>query len=242
MTPAAEGRLVRVYVWEVPVRIAHWLIATSIMVLSATGFYIGWPFVTVSGPAGPSFFMGWVRVIHGYTAYVFIAAVLLRVIWMFTGNNYAHWDKFIPVHPSRRRGMWPTIRFYLFGPRRPPGFVGHNPLAGLAYLLVFGQYLLVIGTGLVMRGAGAPADSLLRWFTTCEGMFGGLYVVRWIHHVVMYLLLGFAVHHVYSSVLMSGVERNATVESIFSGYKFVSEAELMESTYRFVNRRGEVDE
>jgi len=107
---------------------------------------------------------------------------------------------------------------------------------------VFGQYLLVIGTGLVMRGAGAPADSLLRWFTTCEGMFGGLYVVRWIHHVVMYLLLGFAVHHVYSSVLMSGVERNATVESIFSGYKFVSEAELMESTYRFVNRRGEVDE
>ena len=39
--------LVRVYVWQLPVRITHWLIAGSILVLSVTGFYIGTPFVTV---------------------------------------------------------------------------------------------------------------------------------------------------------------------------------------------------
>ena len=242
MSPPEESRIVKVYVWEVPVRITHWLIALSIAVLSVTGLYIGRPFATVPGPAGQSFVMGWMKVIHGYTAYVFIAAVFVRIIWMFTGNKYAHWDKFIPVHENRWRGMWPTLRFYLFALRKPPGFVGHNPLAGVTYLAVFGLYFLAIGTGLVLRGASAGVDSPLRWFVSWEGLFGGLYAARWIHHAVMWLLLGFAVHHVYSSVLMSTIEANATVESIFSGYKFVPEEDLKYSGYRFINRGGEVDE
>jgi Ni/Fe-hydrogenase 1 B-type cytochrome subunit len=239
---ASPSDIVRVYVWQVPVRVTHWLIALSIVALSVTGFYIGRPFIEVTGPAGQSFVMGWMKVIHGYLAYVFILAVLVRVIWMFTGNKYARWDKFIPVHRSRRRGFWPTVKFYLFVLRKPPGFVGHNPVAGATYTLVFGLYFVAIATGLMLRGASADPDSLLRWFTSLSPLVGGLYVARWIHHVVMWLLLGFAVHHVYSSILMSTVEANATVESIFSGYKFVPREDLGYSGYRFINRRGEVDE
>jgi Ni/Fe-hydrogenase 1 B-type cytochrome subunit len=242
MTPTPESRIVKVYVWEAPVRITHWLIALAIVVLSVTGFYIGTPFIAVPGRAGDHFVMGWMKVIHGYAAYVFIAAVLARIIWMFTGNKYAHWDKFIPVHRSRLRALWPTFRFYVFALRKPPGFVGHNPLAGLAYVLVFGLYFLAIITGLIMRGASADADSTLRSFVSLAPLFGGLYGARWVHHVVMWLLLGFAVHHVYSSVLMSTVEANATVESMFSGNKFVPEEDLTYSGYRFMSRRGEVDE
>jgi Ni/Fe-hydrogenase 1 B-type cytochrome subunit len=232
----------KVYVWEVPVRLAHWLIAFSIVVLSITGFYIGHPFVIVSGPARLHFVMGWAKVIHGYVAYLFIASMLMRIIWMFTGNKYAHWDKFIPVHKNRRNGLWPTLRFYLFALRKPPGFIGHNPLAGVTYLAVFGLYFLAIGTGLILRGSNSDAHSVLRSFVSLAPIFGGLYVVRWIHHAIMWLLLGFAVHHVYSSVLMSTIEANATVESIFSGYKFVPEEDLKYSGYRFINRRGQVDE
>ena len=234
--------IVRVYVWEIPVRVTHWLIAISILMLSITGFYIGRPFVTVPGPAGGSFFMGWVKVIHGYTAYVFITAVLVRLIWMFTGNKYAHWDKFIPVHPSRRHGLWPTIRFYLFALRKPPGFVGHNPVAGATYTAVFGLYFVAMLTGLMLRGTGAEPDSLLRGFTSMASLIGGVQVARWIHHIVMWLLLGFAVHHVYSAILMSTVEANATMESIFSGYKFVPPEDLQFSGYRFISRTGQVDE
>lgn len=237
-----ESKIVKVYVWEVPVRIAHWLIALSIAVLSITGFYIGRPFIIVSGPAEQHFVMGWVKVIHFYTAYVFMAAVLLRIIWMFTGNKYAHWDKFVPVHKNRWRGLGPTLRFYLFALRKPPGFVGHNPLAGLTYLVVFCLYFLSIATGLVLRSVSADAHSPLRFFISLAPLFGGLYVARWIHHAIMWLLLGFAVHHVYSSILMSTVEANATVESIFSGYKFVPEEDLKYSGYRFINRRGQLDE
>jgi Ni/Fe-hydrogenase 1 B-type cytochrome subunit len=237
--PSSE--IVRVYVWEIPVRLTHWLIALSIAVLSMTGLYIGHPFITV-GPSGQHFVMGWAKVIHGYTAYVFIAAIVARLIWMFTGNRYARWDKFIPVRPQRRRGLWPTVKFYLFALRKPPGFVGHNPLAGGAYALVFGLYLVAIATGLTMRGVSAEVSSPVGWFASLAPLFGGLQIARWIHHAVMWLLLGFAVHHVYSSALMSIIEANATMESIFSGYKFVPREDLEYSGYRFVNRRGQIDE
>jgi len=242
MSAQARPDLVRVYVWEAPVRLAHWLIAGSISVLSVTGFYIGYPFITVTGPANQHFLMGWMKTIHGYTAYVFIAAVVARVIWMFTGNKYSHWDKFIPVHSNRRLGIWRTLKFYLFAMRKPPGFVGHNPLAGLTYTLVFLLYLVAISTGLALRSANADVSSLVRWFAWLAPLYGGLQMARWIHHATMWLLLGFAVHHVYSSVLMSTIEANATVESIFSGYKFVPPEDLEFSGYRFINRRGHVDE
>jgi Ni/Fe-hydrogenase 1 B-type cytochrome subunit len=242
MSARAPSDLVRVYVWEVPVRVTHWLIAFSIVVLSVTGFYIGRPFITVTGPANQHFVMGWVKTIHGYTAFVFMASVVARLIWMFTGNRYAHWDKFIPVHAKRRHGLWPTLKFYLFALRKPPGFVGHNPLAGATYTLVFLLYFVAIATGLTLRGASADVGSPVRWFASLAPLLGGLQIARWIHHATMWLLLGFAVHHVYSSVLMSTIEANATVESIFSGYKFVPQEDLEYSGYRFINRRGQVDE
>ena len=74
------GELVRVYVWEWPVRMTHWCTAYSILVLAATGFYIGHPFVTVSGPAGDHFVMGWVKTIHSYTAIVFALTIPISAL------------------------------------------------------------------------------------------------------------------------------------------------------------------
>jgi len=241
--PPARPDLVRVYVWELPVRITHWLIAGCIVVLSVTGFYIGHPFIVVPGPAASRFVMGTMKVVHYYAAIVFTLAVGVRILWMFVGNRYSRWDKFVPARGRRLRGLWPTVKFYCFLLRKPPGFVGHNPLAGLAYVAVFGLYLIAIVTGLALYGASAHVDSPLRVFGALAPWLGGLQTARWIHHVVMWLLIGFAIHHVYSSVFMSTVEQNATMESIFSGYKFVPREDLIESGYRFLPRRmDELDE
>jgi Ni/Fe-hydrogenase 1 B-type cytochrome subunit len=241
-TAAAGAQLTRVYVWQLPVRLSHWLIFGSIMTCSATGIYIGHPFLTLSGEARQWFVMGWARAIHLYSGFVFIAAVLMRVIWMFTGNKYAHWDKFVPVHASRLRGLMPTIKFYLFALRKPPGFIGHNPIAGLTYVAVFGLYGMAILSGLTLYAPYAPIDSPFRLFLAVAPLFGGLQMAHWIHHVVMWLLLGFAVHHVYSGTLMSTIEATGTMESIFSGYKFVPREDLEFSGYRFINRQGQIDE
>jgi Ni/Fe-hydrogenase 1 B-type cytochrome subunit len=238
----ADEELVRVYVWEIPVRVAHWVIVASILILSVTGLYIGHPFMTVAGEARRSFVMGWMKVIHGYTAYAFTAAVIARLIWMFTGNRYARWDKFVPVHRARQRGMIPTILFYSFIKDKPPGYVGHNPLAGAAYVLVYGLCLIQIMTGLMLRGVDAPAGSLLHGFVSLAPLIGGLYIARWIHHIVMWLLLGFMLHHIYSSVLMGHVEKAGIMDSIFTGWKWVPRRELGSGKYRWLNRRGELDE
>jgi Ni/Fe-hydrogenase 1 B-type cytochrome subunit len=226
--PVPSGDLVRVYVWEWPVRVTHWLIALSIVVLAVTGILIGTPTLLPRAWGGRPFVIGTIKTIHSYFAIVFTLSVLSRIVWMFLGNAYARWSNFIPVHRQRRRGLLATLQFYLFLLRKPPGYVGHNPLAGMTYVLVFFLYFTMIATGFALYSASAGVRSPMRAFQFLIPLLGGLQAARWIHHVVMWLLLGFAVHHVYSSVLMSQVEANATVESIVSGYKFVPREDVVE--------------
>lgn len=215
--PPSPG--VREYIWQIPVRVTHWLIALSIVTLSVTGFYIGHPFITVPGEARFAFVMGTMKAVHFYTAIVFTLAVLARIIWMFRGNRYASWRQFLPVSRERRRDVVGTLRFYLFLSRKMPPASGHNPVAGLAYTLVFGLYLLEITTGLALVSVNAHVGSWMGAFGFLLPWVGGAQTARWIHHVILWLLLGFAVHHVYSAWLVSIVEKNATMDSIFSGYK-----------------------
>ena len=237
--PPADVDLVRLYVWQWPVRLAHWLIVISIFFLSWTGIYIGHPLLISAGEARNQFLMGTIKALHTYSAIVFIAAVVMRVIWMFTGNRFARWNKFLPVTRRRRQALVPVLKYYLFALRKPPGFVGHNPLAGLTYSLVFLLYFTAIGTGLALYNVSASVHSPARIFSFLLPLFGGPQTARWIHHIVMWLLWGFAVHHVYSAILMSQVEANATIESIFSGYKFVHRDDVIYSGYRFLVKKDE---
>jgi Ni/Fe-hydrogenase 1 B-type cytochrome subunit len=212
--------IVPIYVWDLVVRWTHWLIVLSILVLAVTGFLIGHPLLVATGPARDHFLTGTVRTVHFFAAIVFTLAVGSRLLWMLIGRRVARWDQFLPLRRERRAGFWPTVRFYLFRQRKPPAFIGHNPVAGTAYTLVFALYLTIIGTGFAMYSLSAAAGSPMRWFGFLVPLFGGTGMARWIHHVVMWLLLGFAVHHVYSAVLVSIVEHNGTIDSIVSGWKW----------------------
>jgi Ni/Fe-hydrogenase 1 B-type cytochrome subunit len=220
--PAPElPNLEPVYIWQAPVRATHWLIFFSMAFLVGTGIYIGNPFSVGSGPASDHFLMGWIRAIHFWAAIVFTLSVLSRIVWMFVGNRYSKWWQFIPVHRRRRAGMLGTLKFYLLLRDHPPGYHGHNPLAGAAYSLVFLLYLVMITTGLGLYAMSAHVDSPFRFFEFFLGWFGGAQSARWIHHVVMWLLIGFVAHHVWSAFLVSRVERNGTLDSIFSGFKYL---------------------
>ncbi len=89
----------RVYVWEIPVRIFHWLNALSIIVLSITGFIIGDPPTFMSQrEAWDTYWFAKVKFVHFVAAYVFLAVMIMRVYWSFVGNKYAHWTAFIPLN------------------------------------------------------------------------------------------------------------------------------------------------
>ncbi|MCP3958002.1 MAG: Ni/Fe-hydrogenase, b-type cytochrome subunit [bacterium] len=230
---ADQEPLVNVYVWEWPVRLTHWLNAISIWVLSVTGVYMGFPFLLATGEASQHFLMGWAKLIHFYAAIVFTLSVLSRILWMFRGNRFASWRYFLPWGKVRWKAMGPTLGYYLFRLRTPPGIVGHNPLAGFTYAIVFLMFLAQIGTGMAIYAASASYDSPVKVFELLIPVFGGLQDARWIHHMVMWLIWAFFVQHVYSAILMSQVEPTATMESIFSGHKFVPKDDVVEPGSRF---------
>ena len=216
---------VRVYVWELPVRISHWFIFLPIVVLSFTGYYIHNPFIVAK--SSTTFLMATMRFIHEIAAFVFLSAFLLRLYWFFMGNNWANWRAFVPIHRRQWRGMGGMVAYYSFLRKDLAHHVGHNALAAMTYLLMFTFMLLEIITGLTLytqvRGKWA-----LGWLFGWIPRVIDIQHIRLLHFCIMFAFFAFVIHHVYSAVLVSWEERNGLIESIFTGYKFIPKAELEE--------------
>ena len=218
-----ETELVRTYVWEKPVRIAHWLIFFAFVSLSVTGLFIHRPFLAPSGQA--PFLMARIRFVHLVSAFVLIAAFSLRVYWFFKGNFWARWSAYIPIHREHWRGMSSMLEFYLFLRFKPEHRGGHNPLAALTYFIVYLLILVEILTGLALydRVLGNPAfHQFIGWLPQ---LIDPQYL-RLIHFFLMFVFFAFVIFHVYASVLVSLEEENGLLDSIFSGWKFLPAGEL----------------
>ena len=180
---------------------AHWLIFLSILVLSVTGIYIGRPFIGVGEARQHLVMANDARSIHFYAAIVFVAAFLARLIWMFTGNMYA---QLAPVHARPTSGAAGALQDGQVLPlsalrapvydRAQPGRRGEptSRLRSLLPAMIGDRPRPVLGRRAVSARLSQAAF--------LAPIFGGLQRARWIHHVVMWLLLGFAVHHVYSAL------------------------------------------
>jgi Ni/Fe-hydrogenase 1 B-type cytochrome subunit len=213
------GNLYEKYVWEVPVRVTHWVNVLSIIILAMTGIFIGTPKTLALDPS--QFIMGWIRFVHFVAAYVFSVSFLARIYWMFKGNRYANWREFFPILTDEgRRNMMETFKYYTFIGKKAPHTVGHNALAGSAYTGVFFLYLVMICTGFALYSERAP-QSLMHKLTGWLFALFSNQGMRLTHHMVMWFLIAFAIHHIYSAWLMDIKERGGVMSSIFSGYKAV---------------------
>lgn len=221
--PAASQR-VRIYVWELPVRITHWIVVGSIIVLSVTGFYIADPFLI---PPGGSVMMG-ARFLHMLAAFVFLAAGVFRTYWLFAGNRFARWTAFVPTTRVQARELVNQTLWYLFLRPNAPKVLGHNQLAAGTYLVVFFLFLIQVATGFALVGIHG-IEPWVTFFGWVPDVLFGVQGVRLIHHLVMWAILAFMVHHVYSALLVDHLERNGLMASIFSGFKFVTRHEVIEA-------------
>jgi Ni/Fe-hydrogenase 1 B-type cytochrome subunit len=209
----------RVYIWDLVVRMSHWIIMICVFMLALTGVYIGDPFLIPAGAANEQFVMATMKVVHFYTAIIFTLTVASRIAWMFVGSYYAGWRQFVPMSARRRRDVVGMLKFYLFLSKEPPMNVGHNPLAGSFYLLVFALYLVMIFTGFAMYSVSTTG--YMQMWEFLVPMLGGLQMARWIHHLAMWFILGFVAHHIWSAMLVSRVEGMGLIDSLFSGFKFL---------------------
>jgi Ni/Fe-hydrogenase 1 B-type cytochrome subunit len=225
----AEEKLIRVYVWELPVRITHWVIFLCIVALSFTGYYLYDPFIISRGKG--AFLMGTMRFIHEVAGFVFMAAFLARMYWFFKGNKWARWRQFLPIGKEQWRGFVGQLQYYMFLRRTPTFRVGHNPLAGATYSVVYLLMLVEILTGLALYNH-VLGNKALGFFINWLPRLISIRYLREIHFLIMFAFLAFLIHHVYSAVLIGIVERSGLVGGIFSGYKFFPESRVKEDAKR----------
>ncbi len=210
----------RIYVWEFPVRLTHWLNVLSILALAVTGIYIGAPYLFAVNEN--QFIMAKMRYVHFISSYVFTVSFLVRIYWMFAGNKFSRWRQFVPISKERLETLYGATAYYCFLREKCPRVIGHTALAGVTYLLLFILFLIEILTGFALY-----SQSHIGAFWTLMGgwLFAvmGEGTVRLVHHMITWLIAVFVIVHIYIAWLNDLSERNGLMSSIFSGYKSVEE-------------------
>jgi Ni/Fe-hydrogenase 1 B-type cytochrome subunit len=213
----------KVYVYEAPLRVWHWVNAACIVVLAITGYLIGQPPPSVAGEASSHFVFGNIRMIHFAAGQILAVALVYRIIWVFLGNHHAH-QIFLPPFWS---GKWwgevlHEIRWYLFIEKDPKKYVGHNPLAQLAMFAIFLLPLInLVFTGCALYGEGEGIDSLwYRSFSWVFSVYGDSFMVHTVHRISMWVLVCFTLIHIYAAVREDIMSRQSMVSTMISGWRY----------------------
>ena len=210
----------RVYVWEFPVRLVHWFWFFDVGVLSATGLYIGLPFMYALREN--ELIMSNMRFVHFVAAYVFACACFIRIYWLFAGNQYAQWRGMVPITKAQWVNIVDQFLFYSFLRKKAPRVIGHTGLAALSYLGLFVIFFVEILTGFALYSqshTGAIWGLLGGWLLS---VFSVGYI-RLVHHLIMWLIFVFIGTHFYMGWYDDIREKIGEKSSIFSGYKNIDE-------------------
>jgi Ni/Fe-hydrogenase 1 B-type cytochrome subunit len=223
--PKTEELHAPVYVYELPIRLWHWITAPSIIILAITGYLIGnpaWPLVV--GEPSFHYLMGDIRFIHFTAAYILAIGFLIRIYWAFAGNRYAR-EIFLP---GIWRGQWwreffQSVRWYLFLERESLREVGHNPVAQTAMFVFFvlGVAFQII-TGFSLYGEGTGPGS---WANTYLSswvipLFGGSQQLHTWHHLGMWYILVFVIFHIYLVIREDIMSRQTMVSTMINGWRY----------------------
>lgn len=213
-----------VYIWELPVRIYHWVNALTIVLLIATGFIIADPpAITASSEAYFNYWFGTVRFIHFVSSFVFFFNFLYRIYWGFAGNFFSRWYHFIPLKKCQWKEIWDVIKVDIIQlTHKKIDSMGHNALASLIYFVTALFFLLQCLTGFGMYAAMSNSwlPQMFAWFVP---LLGGDIMVRQIHHITMWGFILFAIVHIYLVFYHDYVERRGVTSSMIGGWKFIQE-------------------
>jgi cytochrome b len=126
----------KVLVWDVPVRVFHWLLAGSFAGAWLTAGHERW------------------MLLHATLGCTVLALAVLRVAWGFLGTRHARFAAFL-------RGPGEIVR-YLGGLVRgkPRHYVGHNPAGALAIVALLALAVTAAATGLATYTLGEAYEDV----------------------------------------------------------------------------------
>jgi cytochrome b len=111
-----------VLVWDIAVRIFHWMVVAAFFIAYAT---------SAGGP----------RNIHEFAGYTILALVSFRVIWGFVGGKHAHFSDFV-CSPASVIAYARSLRT-----GKPKHYPGHNPLGGYMVIALIGMLFVITLAG-----------------------------------------------------------------------------------------------
>lgn len=136
----------RTLVWDLPVRVFHWLLAAGFTAAALIAFL-----TEDEGAAFPY---------HGIIGLVLAFMVVLRIAWGFIGTRHARFSALLFSPRALIQYMWSAVT------GRGKRFAGHNPGAAYAILAMFALVLGLAVTGVMMgRGNESVKDihELMAW-------------------------------------------------------------------------------
>ncbi len=213
-----------VHVWELPVRMYHWINALCILSLCITGYLIGNPPALMSGTeANFSHWFGTIRLIHFISAFVFFFNFIFRLYWGFAGNEFSRWYNYIPLKKCQWKEIMDVIKVDVLQlTHKKIDSIGHNSLASFIYFITFIIFLIQCCTGFGMYAA--MSNSFLpHLFAWVVPFLGGDMNVRQIHHILMWAFILFALVHMYLVFYHDYIERRGVTSSMIGGWKFIEE-------------------
>jgi Ni/Fe-hydrogenase 1 B-type cytochrome subunit len=225
MMTTTSSRVPPTYVWELPVRIWHWLMALCMVVLVITGYLIGTPVPSMGGEASEHFFFGYIRYLHFAAAYLFALTFVWRVTGDFRGNRYSREIFLVPLKMFDGewwRGLIEQVKYYLFLTPHARTYEGHNPLAmaGMFFMYVLGTVFMIL-TGFAMYG---EAQGMGSWtFTLFTSwvmpLLGYSQNVHTLHHLGMWYLILFTIVHLYMVVREDIYSDETVISTMVSGWR-----------------------
>ncbi len=196
-------------------RLYHWAFALSIIFLVVTGFYINNPWTNTLQEGSMGWPMAWMRFIHFVAGYVFTAAVLIRIFLYIFGNAQERITDALPITGRNINNFYRTLLQYSYISDQHDDRLGHNVLAGLTYVITIlaAVFQLISGFYLLFPEAAM-------WESWGVTIFASQQNARFIHHLLMWWFMIFALIHVYLVIWNDVKEPEGLVSSIFTGDKF----------------------
>ncbi len=143
----------KILVWDLPVRIGHWLMVG--------GFVLAW--LTAESET--------FRLVHAISGGVVLAVAIFRLPWGFIGSRYARFVDFVRGPTAVKEYANSLLKL------EPAHHVGHNPAGGWAIVLLLGSAIL---TG--FSGWAIYNDIGGHWFEELhEGLASAMLTVVFIH-------------------------------------------------------------
>jgi Ni/Fe-hydrogenase 1 B-type cytochrome subunit len=220
-----RSKILPTYVWELPVRLWHWIMAVAMVVLVVTGYLIGSPPPSITGEASEHFMFGYIRFAHFADAYVFAVTFVVRLGWVFFGNRYAREIFLVPVKLFDAEwwsGFIKQTQHYLFLRREVQPWLGHNPLAmsAMFFMYVLGAvFMILTGFALYGEGMGMSSWAYGAFSSWVLPLFGNSQNVHTVHHLCMWYLIVFTFAHLYMVIREDICSGETVISTMINGWR-----------------------